>query len=138
MIAYNFYQVSPLIGTCGYLEEDSFDAIASEGYNIVINLAMHDAPNAILNESELVNSAGMTYIHIPVPMDAPKEEHYEAFEAIMNSFKGRKILVHCQVNARVSAFMYRYMGTVSPILKKWLPSMDNTWKELLGLDKSNL
>ena len=56
--------------------------------------------------------------------------------------QGKKIFIHCVVNARVSAFMYLYLTLVkglnidvatSPIIEKWLPSMDESWKSIMGL-----
>lgn len=60
------------------------------------------------NEEASVRTRGMTYIHIPVDFDAPTENDFEQFQQTMDGLAGKKVHVHCIVNARVSAFFYRY------------------------------
>ena len=45
---------------------------------MVVNLAMHDADDAIADEGRLVSAAGMSYIHLPVP-EAPTAAHLQRF-----------------------------------------------------------
>jgi protein tyrosine phosphatase (PTP) superfamily phosphohydrolase (DUF442 family) len=49
----------------------------------------------------------LRYTHIPVPFDAPGEEHYRAFAAALEA-DDEAVHVHCIMNWRVSAFFYRY------------------------------
>lgn len=139
---FNFYQITDSIATSGQPTEDQFNSIAAEGYGVVINLGMHDSDNALPNEGNIVTSLGMRYIHLPVPFDRPRASHVEDFFNIMKALEGKKIFIHCVVNARVSAFMYLYLTLVkglnidvatSPIIEKWLPSMDESWKSIMGL-----
>lgn len=104
---------------------------------------MPDHENSISNEGEIVTALGMTYIHIPVPFDAPKEYHYEMFCDHMEALKAKKVWVHCIVNARVSAFLFRYLQShrgyseaqaTTPVLEAWLPQMDKVWSEFIGHD----
>ena len=55
--------------------------------------------------------------------------------------------MHCQVNARVSAFLYLYLryelglsdeDASGPVLDAWLPQMDDTWREFLALTKEQI
>ena len=39
----NFHQITPRIGTAGHPKAADFPAIAAAGYQVIINLAMHDA-----------------------------------------------------------------------------------------------
>lgn len=137
----NFHQATPEIATSGQPKAEQFSDIASKGYLNVINLALSDSDNAIANEGELVTKEGMSFYHIPVPFDAPTEEHYRKFSAIMDALEGEKVWVHCVVNARISAFMYRYLrehrgfskdAATSPLLKKWRERMDEVWTEFLS------
>lgn len=142
----NFHQFTPLIGSAGHPKADDFASIAATGYQVVINLAMHDADDAIDEEGSLVSKAGMTYIHLPVPWEAPTGEHLKMFIGIMDTLADKKIFVHCQVNARVSAFMFKYLtfngvseaDATSPLMQKWLPQMDDTWKAFLALKKADV
>ena len=60
----------------------------------------------------------------------------------MDALDGERVFVHCAVNARVSAFMYKYLtlrklqseaASTSPLLKQWLPQMDDAWKSIINL-----
>ena len=142
----NFHQITPRIGTAGHPKPEDFETIAAEGYEVVINLAMHDADDAIADEGRLVSAAGMSYIHLPVPWEAPTADHLRQFCRLMDALDDKKILVHCQVNARVSAFMLKYLtfqgvseaDATTPLMDKWKPQMDDTWKAFLAIDKSEI
>ena len=109
MTILNQFEVSDRITTSGQPTRDQFATIADSGHEVVINLAMPDHEHSIPNEGELVTGLGMTYIHIPVPFDAPGEDHYDMFCGYLDALENRKVWVHCIVNARVSAFLFRYL-----------------------------
>ena len=142
----NFYQITPRIGTAGHPKAEDFASIAAEGYEVVINLAMHDADDAIAEEGSLVSKAGMSYFHLPVPWEAPTADHLKTFIGIMDALDDKKVLVHCQVNARVSAFMLKYLtfkgvaeaDATTPLMEKWKPQMDDTWKAFLALSEKDI
>jgi protein tyrosine phosphatase (PTP) superfamily phosphohydrolase (DUF442 family) len=50
----------------------------------------------------------MTYVHIPVQFAAPTERDLLAFFAAMDAHDGRKRLVHCAANKRVTSFLGLY------------------------------
>ncbi|WP_299976929.1 protein tyrosine phosphatase family protein [uncultured Pseudoteredinibacter sp.] len=136
----NYYQVSKNIASSGQPAADQFESIANAGYDVVFNLAMPDHEKSIANEGSIVTSLGMSYIHIPVPFDAPNEDHFTCFAAYMDSLKYKKVWLHCIVNARVSAFLFRYLQeqgcsaleAKTPILEYWLPTMDDKWKAFIS------
>lgn len=142
----NFHQITPRIGTAGHPKAEDFTSIAAQGYEVVINLAMHDADDAIAEEGSLVSKAGMSYFHLPVPWEAPTADHLKTFIGIMDALEDKKILVHCQVNARVSAFMLKYLTfkgvaeteATTPLMEKWLPQMDDNWKAFLALSEKDI
>src|SRR5436190_10121629 len=100
----NFLPLDDRVGTSGMPRPEDFKQIAREGYRAVINLALPTSDNALPNEGELVSREGMSYIHIPVQFDAPQRADYERFARIMDVLSAEKVLVHCAVNMRVSAF----------------------------------
>jgi protein tyrosine phosphatase (PTP) superfamily phosphohydrolase (DUF442 family) len=137
----NQYHVTENIASSGQPDEAQIEQIASEGYYAVINLAMPDHKKSLANEGGIVTSLGMTYIHIPVPFEAPNEEHLVTFSGYMDVLEAKKVWVHCIVNARVSAFLFRYLQAnrglsaaeaKTPILEQWLPQMDKIWKEFIS------
>ena len=143
----NFHQSTEQIATSGQPDRRQFHWIADEGYEVVINLAMHDSSEAIPEEGSLVASLGMQYINIPVPFDEPTAQHLEEFIGILKVLAKRKIWVHCEVNARVSAFMFHYLTKIkglpnksanSPLMLKWRPKMDDTWQEFMKITHDDL
>lgn len=92
--------------TSGRLEEHDPERLAAIGVQHVINLAMDDSLEALADESAKLAAAGIAYTHIPVPFDAPGEDHFTAFEAALAGAQG-PVHVHCIMNWRVSAFYYR-------------------------------
>ena len=139
----NFYQITENIGTGGQPTFNQLAEVAEANYSVVVNLAMHDSDNAIPEEGDIVSSLGMKYIHIPVPFEAPTSNHLKEFFNVMDSFKDKKVFVHCGVNARVSAFMHQYLTlkkgvsseqATSPLLNQWLPTMDSNWKSIMELE----
>ena len=71
MAIINEFQITPTICSSGQPTEDQFKRIASLGYDCVVNLAMPDHERSIDREGSIVTSLGMTYVHLPVPFDAP-------------------------------------------------------------------
>ena len=135
----NFVQVTRDIGTSGQPTEGQFQDIARAGYAVVINLALHNSDDAIPNEGSIVSSLGMSYVHIPVPFEHPREDHLRTFCGVMEAYRGKKIWVHCVMNYRVSAFLYHYLRGVrklsesesrSSMFDSWSP--DQIWKKFLA------
>jgi len=104
----NFYQLDKNIGTSGQPKAEQFRDISAEGYEIVLNLALSDSPNAIENENSIISELNMTYVHIPVDFKTPSLEDLELFFKHMKKHEHKKIFIHCVMNWRVSAFMFLY------------------------------
>ena len=105
---YNAHRVNERIFTSGQPTEVQFHAIRDAGYEAVINLAPHDAENALPDEASLVTALGLDYIHIPVDFSRPTEKDFQQFVSAMSACSGARLWIHCAANMRVSAFMYRY------------------------------
>ena len=92
--------------TSGRLEPGDVARLKAIGVTGVINLALDDHPEALADEGGRLAAEGMGYTHIPVPFDAPNDEHFDAFERAMGAADG-PVHVHCIMNWRVAAFFYR-------------------------------
>lgn len=92
--------------TSGRLEDADIARLAGIGTRHVVNLALDDHPEALAREGEKLAARGIGYTHIPVPFDAPADEHFEAFKQALDACDG-PFHVHCIMNWRVSAFFYR-------------------------------
>ena len=139
---YNYEPITDWLGTSGQPTAAQFADIAQAGYSAVVNLALPSSDNAIDNEGSIVSGHGMAYFHIPVVFEHPTADDLRLFFGVMQALQGEKVWVHCVVNARVSAFVYQYLRYVkgvddeaakTKLLRKWLPQMDEVWREFLAV-----
>lgn len=100
-------RLAPNTTSSGRLEEADVARLAAVGVRHVVNLALDDHPEALANEREKFGARGIGYTHIPVPFDAPDDEHYAAFKRALHEAGDAPVHVHCIMNWRVSAFFYR-------------------------------
>lgn len=113
---HNYRPASPELATSGQPNEAQLGAIATAGFDVVVNLALHDDPRYSLpDEPGTVRALGMDYVHIPVKFDAPSEEDFKAFCAALNKHQGRRVWIHCAANIRVTAFL----GLHRVLIEKW-------------------
>lgn len=147
MALLNFHQITTNIGTSGQPSDQELSDVADSGVTTVVNLAMHDSENALDNEGSLTAALGMSYIHFPIPFDQPSATQLNKFIKIMDALEGEKVHVHCAVNARVSAFMYKYLTlskgveeakATSPLLHRWKEQMDENWQQFMLIDQDEL
>jgi len=103
----NWLRLSDRITTSGRLQPGDPTRLAALGVRHVVNLSLHEHPEALPAAAETMAEAGLRYTHIPVPFDAPGEDHYAAFRAAMEA-DDAPVHVHCIMNFRVSAFFYRW------------------------------
>lgn len=143
----NYVPITTDIGTSGQPTREQFADIAAADYQLLVNLALPTSDNAIPDEGSIVTALGMSYWHLPVKFDAPTLEELQLFCATLEAWRGKRVWVHCVVNARVSAFVYQYLRHVrgvatadarSPILDKWEPKMDAVWKQFIAYDNNQV
>jgi uncharacterized protein (TIGR01244 family) len=141
-------RLGPATTTSGRLEEHDPARLAGIGVRHVINLATDDSPEALAGEGDKLAAAGIAYTHIPVPFDAPAEEHFGAFVEALGAHEG-PVHVHCIMNWRVAAFFYRHnraggMGEAQAtelLRKQWEPRLSEdprakVWADFLGAGES--
>ena len=105
----NFREVDPLLLTAGQPNEAQLADAAHQGCGVVINLALHDDPRySLTDEAGCVRGLGIAYVHIPVQFKQPTEQNLLDFFAAMDAHQGKKVLVHCAANYRVTAFLGLY------------------------------
>ncbi|MCG8337603.1 MAG: protein tyrosine phosphatase family protein [Proteobacteria bacterium] len=137
---YNFLQVESSLSTSGQPSEAQLSALAEKGYDVIINLALHNDPRySLYDETGLVESLGMTYIHIPVQFDAPTEKDLDSFFNAMKSLENKKVHIHCAANMRVTAFLGLYYlikqkkskeEAFDPMHSIWEP--DDVWSSFIS------
>ena len=134
-------RLSPTLLTAGQPQPAHFAGLAAEGIRHVINLAVPaTSPGFLADEAALCAAHGMRYTHIPVPFAAPGEAEFEAFCAAFEAAGSEPVLVHCALNYRVSAFLYRYrtqrQGMAAAEAQKDLDALwqpDAVWRKFIGL-----
>ena len=100
-------RLSPRITTSGRIQDADIARLSAIGVAHVINLALDDHPEALTDEGAKLAASGIRYTHIPVPFDAPDDDHYRAFAAALEAHDA-PVHIHCIMNWRVAAFFYRY------------------------------
>ena len=109
---FNYVKISERLSTSGQPTEEQFSAIKDAGFDAVINLLPSGLENSLDNEGEIVSGLGLDYTHIPVNFKGPTAQNFNDFTDAMQANGGRKVWVHCAVNARVSVFVARYRHEV--------------------------
>lgn len=127
------------LATSGQPNEAQLAAIAAAGYEVLINLALHDDPRySLADEAGAAQALGLRYVHIPVVFSEPQAEDLQAFLTAMDTHAGRRVWVHCAVNYRVGAFVglwrvLRQGWTIgqafAPLHELWAP--DATWRRFI-------
>jgi protein tyrosine phosphatase (PTP) superfamily phosphohydrolase (DUF442 family) len=134
----NVVPISALLVTSGQPSRDALANLSAQGFGAVIYLAPPTVPDAVPGEAEIVRKQGLEFINIPIPFGNPTEADFRSFVEAMNRLRGRKVLVHCQVNMRASSmtFLYRVIvGREKPeqaydsVARVWSPH--GPWKSLL-------
>jgi protein tyrosine phosphatase (PTP) superfamily phosphohydrolase (DUF442 family)/quercetin dioxygenase-like cupin family protein len=106
---YNYREAGPDLATSGQPDEEELAAIANAGYEVIINLALHNNPRySLKDEAASVKQLGLEYIHIPVVFTAPTANDLQQFFDAMTAHKHRRVWVHCAANKRVTAFVGLY------------------------------
>jgi protein tyrosine phosphatase (PTP) superfamily phosphohydrolase (DUF442 family) len=138
--AYNYRLVSNITATAGFLTPDQLAALSKAGIEVVINLMPDSSEYAVESERQIIENQDIEYWYLPVDFSAPKLEEYEQFKRKLRQSEGKKLLIHCAANYRVSAFYSRYAiesGRWSAeeadrfMLSIWQPSDYPGWTEWL-------
>ncbi|MEO8314067.1 MAG: protein tyrosine phosphatase family protein [Pseudomonadota bacterium] len=121
IVAPNVRVISPLLVTAGQPDRASLQRLKAEGYAAVISLAPGNTTDAIPDQAEILAAQGVEFVHIPIPWQTPEAKHLDAMAAAMQRLKGKKVLVHCQMNMRASAitFLYRTIYEKEDPAKAW-------------------
>jgi protein tyrosine phosphatase (PTP) superfamily phosphohydrolase (DUF442 family) len=104
----NYREYSPLFASAGQPTAAQLEAVRDSGFERVIYIAFSNNPNALANEDQLVKALGMDYLHIPVDWNKPTARDFYTFADAMQRDTQMKTLLHCQINARATAFSFLY------------------------------
>jgi protein tyrosine phosphatase (PTP) superfamily phosphohydrolase (DUF442 family) len=134
----NLVVVSPLLVTSGQPPAEALSRLGAEGFAGVVYLAPLTVPGAVRDEAAILAGQGVAFTHIPIEFNDPAQADFDALSAALAALKGRKVLVHCQVNMRASSMVFLHRVLVdkeSPELayeavsKVWSPN--GTWRRYI-------
>lgn len=137
-----FVPVSDTLATAGQPSEAQLSDLSKAGFEVVINLGLQDPRYCLPDEGRVVTQLGMSYHHIPVEFSKPTAEDLSKFFDVMDRCRGRKVLVHCAANYRVSCFVSVYAqarlgwseGEAMAFVRDvWEP--DETWLQFMSRSK---
>jgi len=109
----NYIKINKQISTAGQPTKEQFKILAKEGFDVVINLAMHNK-GALKKEDKIVSKNGMLYFHLPITWKNPELDRLELFIKLLEMLEkeNKKVFVHCIMNYRASVFMHIYKRRV--------------------------
>jgi [ribosomal protein S5]-alanine N-acetyltransferase len=135
----NFRRISERLATAGQPTETQIGAIASAGFDTLINLALPTSDHALPNEARLCARYGLEYLSFPLDFESPELATALEFFRAMRSRGKQRVFVHCAMNHRVSALVYAYRVAVmreevnparQGMLSVWQPS--EAWRRVMA------
>jgi len=137
----NFRQLSPVFSSSGMPSDKAFIALSQAGYKHVINLI----PGDFSEEEQALKLLNISFQQIEVDWHAPTLVNFQNFVTLMKSYQPQeeqqvdeKVLLHCRLNYRASAFAYLYQVTQlgvdeqqakAMMLSVWQPQ--DTWQRYI-------
>jgi protein tyrosine phosphatase (PTP) superfamily phosphohydrolase (DUF442 family) len=100
--------VQPNLVTSGQPTREQLALIAAAGVEVVINLALTDASNALHGEDRNVLSLGIDYVNLPLLFDQPSARQIQRVMHLLHEWREHKVWLHCALNYRVSSVIYVY------------------------------
>ena len=125
----NFRQYSESFASSGQPTEAQLQLVADEGFERIVYIAFTNNQNALPDEDQIVKQLGMEYMQVPVDFSNPLPDDFYAFADSMQRNTDKKTLLHCQVNARATAFsfLYRVLFEDAPIAEA-KADMNTVWQ----------
>jgi uncharacterized protein (TIGR01244 family) len=105
---FNFIGLDENVALGGQPTAAQLQDARDEGFAVVINLLPSTQDNALSGEDAIVAALGLDYHYIPVSWTDPRIADVESFIGAMDAAGGRKLLIHCAANYRVTAFYSLY------------------------------
>ncbi len=125
----NFRQYSPTFASAGQPTREQFEVLKEQGFERIVYIAFTNNPNAIADEDLLVKGLDMEYMQIPVDFSNPLPSDFYAFADSVRRDRDKKTLLHCQVNARATAFSFLYRVIFEDVpVEQAKEDMNSVWQ----------
>jgi protein tyrosine phosphatase (PTP) superfamily phosphohydrolase (DUF442 family) len=131
----NFSMISTTLASSGMPTNTELMLVKESGYQHIINLI----PGDFSDEQQHITTLGMSFEQIAVDWNKPTLADFKHFVRLMDGYQKDKVLVHCRLNYRASAFVYLYQTTqlkVDELIAKeqmnavWQP--EDVWLEYIN------
>jgi uncharacterized protein (TIGR01244 family) len=93
------YDIDERLTLAGQPQPEDWRRLASEGFEVVINMRSDPARAAIQQRN--AETAGLRYIHLPLPAYLLEPEHLATFHTLMQA-QGGRVFLHCRSATRVA------------------------------------
>jgi protein tyrosine phosphatase (PTP) superfamily phosphohydrolase (DUF442 family) len=103
----NFSLLSETLASSGMPSQSEFELVQQSGYQHIINLI----PGDFSDEKNKISALDMSFDQIAVDWHQPTLADFQHFVRLMKAYNQDKVLVHCRLNYRASAFTYLYQTT---------------------------
>lgn len=136
----NYNPLSEQLASAGMPSADNLQTLKDNGFQHIINLI----PGDYSEEKNQLASLQMSFDQIEVDWNNPSLENFEDFTVLMKQYQGGKVLLHCQMNYRASAFAYLHeviqLGIEPEVAEKkmlsvWQPN--ETWSAFIKMVQEN-
>lgn len=105
----NFRQYSSSFASSGQPSQSQFEMLKQQRFERIVYIAFtNSGDNAIAEEDTIVKALNMEYLQIPVDFQNPLAAEFYIFADAMRRYPDKRTLLHCQVNARATAFSFLY------------------------------
>lgn len=137
----NFVAIDERLATSGQPSVMQLKQLHLSGYQVVINLAPVDSYLSIEEEADYLSATNVHYINLPVDFDQPGHQDFIRFSRLIQQYRSKKILVHCQANYRASSFVFLYRvvhedidatKAYEDVTKVWIPNP--RWANFLKME----
>ncbi len=134
----NYRQLSPVFSSAGMPKLNELTSLKLNGFQHIINLI----PGNFDDEQEKSIALNMSFEQIEVDWHEPKLADFQQFVELIKTYQQEKVLVHCRLNYRASAFAYLYQTTQLGVDEStarqemhsvWQP--EGTWLEFINTVK---
>lgn len=134
-----WHRLDGRLTSSGQPDAEQLALLAPLGVTHVINLALPSHERSLPDEAERLAAQGIGYTAIPVDFAAPQEADYARFCQVMDRLEGQCVHVHCILNLRVSAFLYRWRQDRQGLSEaearqdlEWLWRPGGAWARFIG------
>lgn len=137
---FNYLKLGDTLHSSGMPTADQIATLGQEGIQVVVNLATPKSEGWLKDEEAQVTTQGIPYFGIAVDWEKPTMDQIYKFSAVLERYRYDRVLVHCQANYRVTAFVaiYRviFLGwseknAYAEILKIWNPEEYPVWRKFI-------